>query len=206
MDEDDALWARFVEGDEKAWTALCRRHWKRVRWFFLNKVGDEADDLTQTTFRRLHEGRGRIQRPGAIRAFVLGIARNVLFEFYRQKKRDERVELGEVSVAELGMGASSVLCRRAEQRVMLEALRNLSLDHQIVLELFYWEDLTDREIAEVLEVGVNTVRSRVARGRAHLKKLLDHFEEHDPLPSTSADLEKWARNVRQQLDDEPEPA
>jgi RNA polymerase sigma-70 factor (ECF subfamily) len=166
-----------------------------VRRFFVNKVGDEVEELTQRTFNRLEERRHTYEGRGTPRAFVMGIARLILLEYYRERRRDPDLKIEEISVAESGPRPSSVLAARAEQRLVLEALRRLTLDHQIVLELYYWEDMSDPEIAAVLDVNENTVRGRRTRARERMRELLGTLEEGDPLPPTSMDLDRWAKNV-----------
>ncbi len=55
---------------------------------------------------------------------------------------------------------------------MFAALRSLSIEFQMVLELTYWEDLSGAEIAVVLGVSPHTVRSRLSRARAALRSVL----------------------------------
>jgi DNA-binding transcriptional regulator LsrR (DeoR family) len=68
-----------------------------------------------------------------------------------------------------------------------------------VLELFYWEDMADSEISAVLEINVHTVRSRLKRARDSLRVVVARLENGRALPSTSADLDRWARGIRREL-------
>jgi RNA polymerase sigma factor (sigma-70 family) len=198
-DGDDELLARALAGDDEAWAELVGRLWAPVRRFFLNKVGDDADDLVQATFERLMEARARFEGRSTFRAFVFGIAHRVLLEHVRRKTRNAHAELHEVSVAAMSPGITSLLRHRADERVLLEALREITLDHQVVLELFYWEDMADSEISAVLEINVHTVRSRLKRARDSLRVVVARLENGRALPSTSADLDRWARGIRREL-------
>lgn len=202
MDEgDDQLWRRCTQGDRAAWIALVRRYHPAIRRFFVNKADRDCDDLTQATFRRIEEVKDRFEGRGSLRAFFFGVARNILREYVRSRVRDEVVDLDDVTAQALDPRPSSILCRRAEERIVLEALRRLSLDHQTVLELSYWEDLTDVEIAAVLEINPNTVRSRIHRAKQLLRTQIEALEVAEaPLPSTSADIEGWARAVARNLE------
>ncbi len=196
---DEDAWQRLVAGDQSAWIDASMHLWKPVRRFFLNKVGDDADELAQQTFTRLQEKRERYEGRGSPRAFVMGIARLILLEHFRERRRDPALRIEDVSVAEIAPRPSSVLVARLEQRLVLEALRRLTLDHQIVLELYYWEDMTDPEIAAVLDINENTVRGRRTRARERMRELLAELESGTPLPSTSMDLDRWARDVGDQI-------
>lgn len=86
---------------------------------------------------------------------------------------------------------------RREQRLILEALRNSPLDLQIVLELYYWECMTAREIGEVLSIPYGTVRSRIRRGKEAIRAWIEKAEVSQAvLESTLTDLEGWARGLR----------
>lgn len=207
MDDVQDPWRRLIEGDKAAWAVAVTGLFGRVRMFFVNKVSDanEANDLTQKTFVRVEQVRGGYEGRGSPRSFVLGIARLILLEYLREKQRGAQVPLEDVSVAALDPRPSSVLVARVEQRLVLEALRQLTLEHQIVLELYYWEDMSDPEIAEMLQSNENTIRGRRTRAREKMRELLQQLERAGQPGSTSMDLERWARDVRQHVAVQPAP-
>jgi RNA polymerase sigma factor (sigma-70 family) len=200
---DDDVWRRLVDGDEQVWLEAGSALWKPVCRFFVNKVGDDAQDLAQQTFSRLQDVRSHYAGRGSPRAFVMGVARLILLEYYRERRRDPTLSIEDVSVAEVGPRPSSVLVARAEQRLVLAALRRLTLDHQIVLELYYWENMTDPEIATVLDTNENTIRGRRTRARDRMREVLGELERGAPLPHTSMDLDRWARGVVESIDRSP---
>jgi RNA polymerase sigma-70 factor (ECF subfamily) len=105
------------------------------------------------------------------------------------------------SVHELAPSPSHELRHRDERQHLLEALRRLPLDLQVVLELHYWEGLRGPELAEVLEIPEGTVRSRLRLGRDRLRRCLAELEGQrrasgDP-GDPAADLEAWADALRE---------
>jgi DNA-directed RNA polymerase specialized sigma24 family protein len=101
---------------------------------------------------------------------------------------------------ELTPSPSSVLAVHQEQRLLLEALRRIPLDYQLVLELYYWEDMAAPELAQVLGLPEGTVRSRLRRARellTHRMKVL--ARSPTLLKTTLSDLEKWVTSLREQL-------
>ena len=62
------------------------------------------------------------------------------------------------------------MARNEQERSLHEALRRIPIDHQIALELAYWEDLSGPEIAGILDISEHTVRSRLARAREMLRE------------------------------------
>jgi RNA polymerase sigma-70 factor (ECF subfamily) len=94
---------------------------------------------------------------------------------------------------------------RQEQRLLLRALRQLPIDVQITLQLFYWENLSRAEIARVLDVEINTVKSRLQRGKEALRERIVAL---DPATGTVTvrDFDRWAASLRDRfgLPDEPD--
>ncbi len=81
-------------------------------------------------------------------------------------------------------------------RILQRALRRLSLDHQIALGVYYWDNLTTPEIATVLDVSPHTVRSRLARARERLRQEVETIAgSPDLCTSTLESLEAWAQRV-----------
>ncbi len=158
----------------------------------------------QRTFMACVEGRDRLRKDASFRAYVFGCAHNILRAHYRKQQKalepDQNVD--DCSILDMGASASTLLAARNEQRALLEALRRLPLKKQVLLELYYWEQLTGPELAEVLRVPENTARTRVRRARLQLKVELERIEKDgEPLETTSADLERWAASLRDWLAD-----
>ncbi len=172
---DDAdLLRGWRNGDREAGLMLVTRHYDAVSRFFATKVGADADDLVQRVFLRVSEGASRYAGEGSVRAFVFGIARNVLFEHLRGRVRDGRVspDFRESAIADLVPGVSTVAAQRAEQRLLLRALQQIPVESQVLLELYYWEEFSLDELASTLGVAAGTVKSRLHRARAALRETI----------------------------------
>ena len=202
---DAGLLEAWRGGDDRAGERLFDRHAGAVARFFENKIRDGADDLTQSTFMRMIESRERIREGLVFRAFVLGIARNVLREHLRELTRGRQIDPDVDSMAALIPGPSTVAGNRQEQRLLLEALRRLSIDSQVLLELFYWEGLKTHEIAEVMELQPSTARSRLKRAREQLGEIMAAIAASpDLFQSTMEGLDGWAAQLREQLGGRPD--
>ncbi|MEZ4380895.1 MAG: sigma-70 family RNA polymerase sigma factor [Nannocystaceae bacterium] len=205
--DDAALVERWRAGDREACRALFDRYYAAIARFFRNKVRDGDDDLVQICFLRCFEGITRLRAGAAFRAYLFGVACNVLREHYRRGRGEaERRDLDDRSVRELaGDGgpwpsAGSWLAAREEHRLLLAALRRLPLSHQILVELFYWEGMRVREIAEVVGAPEGTIKTRLRRGRALLEEALAELAATPLLlESTRTDLDRWAQEIRARL-------
>lgn len=206
MSDDDSTDFELLEtwrgGNEAAGRALFGRYFDSVFRFFRNKVDDAAEDLTQQTFMGLVQGKDRFRGDSSFRTYLFMIARKRLYSFLRQAHRNrEPVQWGENSVADLGLASPSrAVARHQEQRLLLLALRQLPVEMQVALELFYWEELTVTEIADVLETPVGTVKSRLQRARTRLDAVIAELADSEALlRSTMDNFTEWAKELRGQL-------
>lgn len=208
---DFELLTAWREGDEGSGRALFHRYFDAVYRFFRNKVDEAAEDLTQQTFMGLTQGKDRFRGEASFRTYLFMIARKRLYSFLRKAQRDhDATPLSASSVADLGLASPSrAVARHQEQRLLLLALRRLPVEMQVALELFYWEELTVTEIAEVLETPVGTVKSRLQRARARLDTAIAELADSEALRrSTMDDFARWATELRSQLGppgDDPKP-
>ena len=190
--------AAWRNGDVAAGEALVEANFDAVYRFFRNKVDGDLDDLVQATFARCLERRDDADIR-AFRPYLFGVARNVLREHYRRRAKAD-TDLGTASVADLGASPSTLVSQKRDHRMLLEALRQIPLDDQVVLELFYWESMTGRELAEVLGVPEGTARTRLRSARMSLEAALARIvRSPDALKTTLDNLERWSASIRDAL-------
>lgn len=200
---DFELLEQWRAGDRSAGNSLFTRHFRPLFRFFRTKVTDEAaEDLTQVSFLACVDGRDKFRNASSFRTYLFAIARNQLFMHFRKRGRQDAVVAFETqSMVDLGAGPSTIVAAKAEQRLLLKALRRIPVDFQIAIELYYWEGVPTAEIATVLDVPEGTVRSRLTRGREHLAKQMRAIADSPELAeSTVADFERWAQSLRAALD------
>ncbi len=191
----------WSNGDKPAGAALFDRHFGALSRFFHNKAGDAADDLIQQTLLACLEAKDGFEARSSFRTFLFSIARNVLFDHHRRRHRGPKpLDFSVSSIAELAPSASSVLVAAGRQRSLLEALRSIPLQFQVVLELSFWERLTAAQIGDVVGAPEGTVRTRLRRAKELLAKELRRIENLGlPLESTIAQLDDWAAAVREAM-------
>jgi RNA polymerase sigma factor (sigma-70 family) len=189
-------WAR---GDQAAGRELYDRYFALLFRFLRTKVEAGRDDLLQNVWLACIEGRERVRNRDSFRAYMLQTARFQLYAFYRKRNQSAPVDFGTSSVVDLSSSPSSLIVQREQERLLLEALRRVPLDHQIVIELSYWDELTGPEIAEVLCIPEGTVRSRLRRATEQLRQQMAALSgTGTPLPDTEDDLHEWALRLREQ--------
>lgn len=194
---DRELLARWRRGDAQAASALFERHFDGLYRFFRNKAGTAADDLVQRTLLGAYEGSERFRGDSSFRTFLFATARNQLLVHLAKLRGVERIVPERDSVADTAPSPSSVVHRRREHAMVLQALRRLPVDHQILLELFYWEQHSGAQLAEILEVPEGTVRTRLRRARQLLADEVTSMQRSAGLAlSESTELDVWAKSLR----------
>lgn len=198
---DGDLLERWRAGDAASGEALFERYYEMVERFFVNKVSSGVQDLVQDTFIRCVEGRERIRDNDRFRLYVFGIAYHVLSAYLRERYRGGgAIDLSEISVCDLAPGPGTLVARRREHRLLLQALQNIPVDDQVVLELHYWEQLTTEQMAEALAIPVGTARGRLQRARTRLEQVMQQLTATPlELTSTLLQLDDWAADCRAQL-------
>jgi len=156
----------------------------------------DAEDLVQETFLRAYRGYGRFEEGTNLRAWLYRILTNTFINTYRAKqRRPEESDLGDLEdlylYRRLGGLEASQRGRSAEDELMdfvtdtevKEALEALPDQFRIAVLLADIEGFSYKEIAEMLDIPIGTVMSRLHRGRKALQKgLADFAVERGLLP------------------------
>ncbi len=208
MRDDGELLSAWRSGDRRAGDQFVQRYFDDISRFFRNKVcsDDDATDLVTQTFLACTTAKERFRGETSARRFLYAIARKVLLRYVEKKykRARERVDFAVVCVQELAPASmSSIVMHKREAQAFVQALRELPIDDQIVLELMYFDGLSGREIGERLQLPEGTVRGRLARGKQRLQsKVREHLSRGPTAAAPRAtavapgDLEAWARDVR----------
>jgi RNA polymerase sigma-70 factor (ECF subfamily) len=176
-------------GNTAAGDELVSRHWASISRFFRAKVGDDGADLISQTFLACVENKETIEGEN-VKAYLFGIARRRLADHLRSRMRAPAVDLAVSSLVDLGTGPATALARRERSELLRDGLARIPLDDQIALELSYFESMSTREIAGVLEIAENTVRSRLARAREKLRAALAELASPSEAALAESQLEE----------------
>lgn len=198
MADDAELLERWRDGDAAAGNQLFQRCFAPIYRFFVNKTRSLADteELTQNTFVALMSARDGFLGKSAFLTYALGIANNVLKHYYRDLARvTADVDPLTSSIVALGAGAQTQLECAEIQRQLLAALREIPAEFQIVLELYYVEALDPAAIGEAIGAPTNTVRSRIQRGRDHLRAKLAELAAGGPA-APQLDDDAWGELIK----------
>ena len=176
--ELSGLVERAAKGEELAFGQLYDLYFAKIYRFVYYRVNHQetAEDLVADTFIRAWNGLSGIADGQAFNGWLYQIARNLVVDHYRSRKVTvDLVTLENVLEYEGNIVDETELS--LAQKKFLEALEKLSPDQQITIKLRFLEDLSNREIAQILDKTEGAIRVIQHRAIKELKNLLN---EHDP--------------------------
>ncbi len=176
--EDLELLRRWREGDEDAGGRLLKRHFVAITRFFERRVdASQLDELVQLTFLGCVRAKDNIPEGVRFKAYLLGIARNQLLMFIRRKKaRAAPVPMDDQLAAGSSLLPTRLVAKREEAKVVIRALAELPPDLQQVVELYYWEELSVKEIGAVLDRPPGTIKTWLFRARNLIKSWIERSD------------------------------
>jgi RNA polymerase sigma-70 factor (ECF subfamily) len=180
-DSDERLLRAAAGGDVRAFERLLARYRDRLLAVVRLRLGPRSlwvEDVVQEISLRVHRAAPRFEGRSTVKTWLFSVAINVCREHLRRERRHTTYghdQPDEAVLAELpSTSLDPLMClERAERDTLIrDAMSTLGASHRLVLHLRETEDMTYAEMAEVLQVPVGTVRSRVHNGRAALAQAL----------------------------------
>lgn len=192
---DEALLARYRRGDVEAFRALVRRHQRALYNFALRQVRtpEAAEDIVQDVFVRIVQNVETFKEEARFSTWAYTIARNLCIDHLRKRVHrkhasldapapgaegeGEGTPLGE-RVAGSGAGADRTAIGRQLQEHIKAAVEALPEDQREVFLMRQVGELAFKEIAEIVGVSENTVKSRMRYALERLQAALAEFEDY----------------------------
>ncbi len=184
-DDDAELLRRSAAGDTSAFDDIVTRHERAVFRFVQTLGGDDPDDVLQDTFIAAWKGAGSYQGVGSVRSWLLSVARNVHRHHQRRRVDAPREFLPlDVLAERAGWGCDPAEARRVDvalaRDVLEHALAELPHEEREVLVLRELEGLSGDETAQVLQLTLPAMKSRLHRARLHLAAVVRQLEHVHP--------------------------
>jgi RNA polymerase sigma-70 factor (ECF subfamily) len=172
---DESLVAAIAKGDKRALQVLFGRHNVRVYRFVLRFLNDEAlaEDMVSEVFLDVWRQAERFERRSQVSTWLMAIARNKALSALRRRSTEELDE----EVAEFIEDPSDTpevsMQKRQQTTVLQECLTQLSAAHREIVDLVYYHEKTIEEVAEIISVPVNTVKTRMFYARKRIAELMN---------------------------------
>lgn len=176
-----------IAGSREAFDELVRRHRNQIYTLIRTLAGDaaDADDLTQECFVRAYVAIVRFRQEGTFRTWITRIAVNVVRTHLARRRRGGRYAVSLDVTSDSGeaspdVNAALMVCSDVEatlsrRQAIVRALAALPDECRVALTLRDVQGFEYHEIAEVLNVPIGTIESRVFRARRRLRPLLQQW-------------------------------
>lgn len=181
---EQELVLRAQQGDDEAFAQLMRDNEKRIYNLTLRMTGNPEDamDLAQDTFLNAWKGLKFFKGDSAFSTWLYRLASNACIDFLRKQKRRQDICVPLAADSEENDRLPEVpddrfrpdtqLEQQELRRAMEHGLGQLSLEHRQVLVMREVNGLSYQEIGDILDLEAGTVKSRIARARISLRKIL----------------------------------
>jgi RNA polymerase sigma factor (sigma-70 family) len=174
---DAWLAVRCQLGERAAFDLLIER-WHGPLWTYARRVtgsDDAAHEVVQDAWLRILRGLPRLRDATRLRPWLFGIARRTLMDRLRGQyaaPSPSDVDLDTLAAADAGRVSASAVDAETDEAGLLEGLAGLPVIEREVLTLFYLRELSLAEVAELLDIPIGTVKSRLHRARRVLRQAL----------------------------------
>ena len=178
--QEKRLVTRVAEGDASAFRQLYDASYGKVSRYVHKMVNDDslADDILVQTYTVAWQKSASFKGTGKITTWLIGIARNIAFREFKKIKKYLPFE-EEYSGADTESQFQVEV--KSTNAALKAALQALKVKHREILELVFYQDFTYVEVAELIKVPVNTVKTRVFYAKQALKNVLEkqNITSHD---------------------------
>lgn len=182
--QDELLIRRAQRGDADAFEQLLLEHQKNVYNLCYRMAGnpDDAMDLSQETFLRAWRCLDQYQFASAFSTWLYRLCSNICIDFLRRRRRRQTVPLtfedadGEeqtYAVPDAQPLPEEQVELKLTRETLQAAMAQLLPEHRAVLQLRVVNEMSYEQIADVLDIQIGTVKSRLSRARNQLKKILE---------------------------------
>lgn len=180
---DAALIAAIATGDRDAMRILYNRHHIRVFRFAARLVDDiaAAEDVVSEAFMEVWRQAGRFEGRSSVSTWIMAIAR---FKALSARRRHPEAELDAQvteTVADPALTPEQAVLEGDRRTQLRACLSQLSPDHRAIIDLVYYHDKTIEEVAAIVGVPKNTVKTRMFYARKRLAWLLARHDDFNHL-------------------------
>src|ERR1051326_1684403 len=171
---DPALIAKIAAGNRIAMQVLFARHHARVYRFILRLLGGEAaaEDLTSEVFLDVWRQAHRFEARSSVSTWLLAIARYKALSALRRRPDEELDEETAAAIEDPGDDPETALEKKDKGEILRKCLTALSPEHREIIDLVYYHEKSVEEVAEIVKIPENTVKTRMFYARKRLAELL----------------------------------
>jgi len=189
---DHELLVAISARDQSAMEELFDRHERQVYRFILRTFKDEglAEDVTAETFCEVwRAAAGSFKGQSRVSTWLVAIARNLAISMLRRRSEQALDESAALSLEDGADNPEVAAAKKQRDGIVAHCLKSLPAAHRELIQFFYFEDKSIAEVAELIGIPVNTVKTRMFRARNLMSELLKDYDigRFDSLDQASDD-------------------
>ncbi|MDA0950858.1 MAG: sigma-70 family RNA polymerase sigma factor [Bacteroidetes bacterium] len=174
---NSSLIDRALNGDQSAFNSLLNRHWQEVYFFLLKRTANEldAEDIAIQTFSRAFEKLSSYDATFQFNTWLISISKNLHIDLIRARNRsrtEERFNADTELVLDDSPNHEDQLIHEQSQYELIEHIQKLHPRYRQLIELFYFESNSIREISAQLDESENNIKVSLLRARRSLAEIL----------------------------------
>jgi RNA polymerase sigma-70 factor (ECF subfamily) len=171
---DEALIGRIAAGDKLAMQVLFARHHVRVYRFVLRFVGDpgRAEELISDVFLDVWRQADRFEARSQVSTWLLAIARIKALSALRKRPDEELDDETAQAIEDQSDDPEVAMQKKDTSAVLRQCMTKLSAEHREIVDLVYYHEKSVEEVAKIVGVPENTVKTRMFYARKRLGELL----------------------------------
>ena len=171
---DDVLISRIAAGDRLAMQALFARHQVRIYRFVLRLVNNPtlAEDLISEVFLDVWRQAGTFEARSSVSTWLLAIARFKALSALRRRPEQELDEEKTAAIEDPADNPEVAMQKKDKSEILRKCLTTLSPEHREIVDLVYYHERSVEEVAQIVGIPENTVKTRMFYARKKLAKML----------------------------------
>ena len=172
--QEKALVASILDGNKEQYRFFVERYHVGLIQHLYNIVhdGDTAEDIAQETFIKAYQKLYQYNTHFAFSTWLYKIGDSLAFRFLKQQKPRTDFSLLEETIADKAPSAEHMIDQSLQAQDIRAAITKLPHHYQQVVGLYYWDECSYEEIAEVIDRPIGTVRTWLHRAKELLRKEL----------------------------------
>ncbi|WP_374385280.1 sigma-70 family RNA polymerase sigma factor [Dongia sp.] len=172
---DGKLLDGIAKGDRTAFTEFYQRHNRALFAFLMKMVRDRelAEEVLSETMLDVWRQAGRFEGKSSVTTWLFSIGHHKAVSRLRRMREVALDEEVAANIEDSGPTPDKLASDKDMSRLLARLIECLSLDHREILQLAYYQEFSVQEIAEVLDLPENTVKTRMFYARQRLKALLE---------------------------------
>jgi len=170
-EQENNLLRQVAQGDQEAFQKLYEQTARRIYFYLYRILQDEslAEDVQMEVYTQVWKGAGNFKGRSKATTWMFGIARNLAMNELRKKRHHANID----DYAHLPDQRQPDMEAPDRQRVLKEAMSRLSSKHREVLDFVFYQQMNYQEIADILDVSVNTIKTRVFYAKDAMRKAME---------------------------------